>query len=124
MILLTRQQKNESLEKSSLSIDGATETVKHEIKNQEGGFLSGMMAPMAASLIALMASPLIQSSISSLINAITGKGNKGGFLPLLALPLMIKVMSRKGVMRAREGVRSAGRGYNNRDTIFQSGSIL
>ena len=77
-----------------------------------------MMAPMAASLIALMASPLIQSSISSLINAITGKGNKGGFLPLLALPLMIKVMSRKGVMRAREGVRSAGRGYNNRDKIF------
>ena len=51
-----------------------------------------MMAPMAASLIALMVSLLIQSNVSLLINAIsekgvirTGKGQEGGFLSLLAL---------------------------------------
>ena len=30
-----------SLEKSGLLIDGATETVKHEIKKQEGRFFGG-----------------------------------------------------------------------------------
>ena len=45
----------ESLGKSDLLIDGATETVKHEIK-KEGGFLGAMMAPVAASFIAPMAS--------------------------------------------------------------------
>ena len=51
-----------------------------------------MMVPMAASLIALMVSLLIQSNVSLLINAIsekgvirTGKGQEGGFLSLLAL---------------------------------------
>ena len=44
----------DSLEKSGLLIDGASETVKHEIKKQEGGFLPAMMAPMAVSLIAPM----------------------------------------------------------------------
>ena len=37
------------LEKSSLSIDSAAETVKHKIKKQDSGFLGAMMA---ASLIA------------------------------------------------------------------------
>ena len=37
-----------SLDDSGLLIDGATETVKHEIK-KEVGFLGAMMAPMAAS---------------------------------------------------------------------------
>ena len=46
---------------------------------------------MAASLIAPMISPLIKPVVSSLINAITGKGQRGG-LPLLALPLMMKVL--------------------------------
>ena len=41
-----------SLEKSGLLIDGATETVKHEIKKQKGGFIGAIMAPMTASLIA------------------------------------------------------------------------
>ena len=41
-----------SLEKSGLLIDGATETVKHEIKKQKGAFIGAIMAPMAASLIA------------------------------------------------------------------------
>ena len=105
----------ESLEKSDLLIDGATETVKNEIKKQEGGFLSAMMAPMAASLISPMASLLIQPATSSMINSINGKtamrarkGDEGGFLPLLALPLMIRSMSRKRVTRV-------GRGYNNMD---------
>ena len=95
----------ESLEKSDLLIGGATETVKHEIKNQEGGFLRDMMSPMAASLIAPMASSLIQPAASSLINALTGTRQEGGFLPLLALLLMMKVLGK--------GIRRAGRVYNN-----------
>ena len=49
----------DSLEKSDLLLDGSTETVKHEIKKQEGGFLRTMMTLMAASLIAPMGSSLI-----------------------------------------------------------------
>ena len=37
-----------SLEDSGIFIDGVTETVKHEIKKQEGGFLSAILAPFAA----------------------------------------------------------------------------
>ena len=48
------------------------------------------MAPMAATLTASMASSLIQPVSSALINVITGKGQEGGFLPLLALPLTMK----------------------------------
>ena len=62
---------------------------------------------------------LIQSVAPSLINAITGKGvtrtgkgQEGGFLSLLALPLIIKVMSRKEVTRAE-------RGQNNMDQMFK-----
>ena len=76
----------ESSEKSGLLIDGASKTVKHEIKKQEGGYLPAMMAPMAAPLIAPMVSSLIQPIAPSLINSITGKGQEGGLLPLLALP--------------------------------------
>ena len=53
---------------------------------------------------------------SSLINAVSGKGamaaakgHKDGFLPLLELPLIMKVLG-KEVMRA-------GRGYNNMDRM-------
>ena len=67
-----------------LLIDGATETVKHEIKQQESGFLGAMMAPIAFSLI--------QPVASSLMNAITGKGftragkrQNVGFFQLLTL---------------------------------------
>ena len=92
-------------------IDGACETVKHEMKKQEGGFLPAMMAPMPASLIALMNSSLIEpiaTSIiafraSSIIAFRDGKGQEGRFLPFLALPLMMKVLGK--------GVRRAGRGY-------------
>ena len=68
---------------------------------------------MAASLIAAMASSVMQPVATSLINAIYGKGirrvGKGqdiGFLLLSALHLVIKTMSGK------EGIR-AGKGYNN-----------
>ena len=65
----------ESLEKSGLLFDGASETVKHQKKQQqEVGFLGAMMAPMAASLLAPIASSLIQSVFSSSINSVTGKG--------------------------------------------------
>ena len=64
-------------EDSCLLIDGATETVKHEIKKQESEFLGAMMAPIAFSLM----------------NAITGKGftrvgkrQDVGFFQLLTLP--------------------------------------
>ena len=42
----------ESLEKSGLLIDCATETVKHEIKKQEGALVRAITTPMAASLVA------------------------------------------------------------------------
>ena len=54
-----------------------------------------MMAPMAASVIAPMASLLIQPVASSLINVVTGKGQEGEFLPLLALLLMMKVLEKR-----------------------------
>ena len=87
----------EPLEKSGLLICSATETVKYEIKKQESGFLGSLMAPATASLIKTVA--------FSLINAITGKGQEGRFLPLLGLLLMMKVLGK--------GVRRDGRGYNN-----------
>ena len=62
----------ESLENSGLLNDGASKTVKHEIKRQEGGFHGAMMAPMTASLIAPMVLLLIHHIASSPINAITG----------------------------------------------------
>ena len=37
-----------SLEDSQLLIDGVTEVVKHEIKNQEGGFHAGLLGHLAA----------------------------------------------------------------------------
>ena len=52
------------------------------------------MAPATASLIKTVA--------FSLINAITGKGQEGRFLPLLGLLLMMKVLGK--------GVRRDGRG--------------
>ena len=42
-----------------------------------------------------MASSLIQPMASSLINTVTGKGQEGWFLPLLLLPLMMKVLEKE-----------------------------
>ena len=38
-------------------IDGVTETVKHEIKKQEGRFLWALLEPLAASLVQTVTSP-------------------------------------------------------------------
>ena len=55
-----------SLEDSNEWIDGITETVKHEIKKQEGRFLCTLLAPLAASLV--------QPVISSVVKGISGRG--------------------------------------------------
>ena len=55
-----------SLENSGVLIDGVTETVKHEIKQQEGGFVGALLAPLAASLV--------QPVISSIVKGISGRG--------------------------------------------------
>ena len=49
-----------SIKDSDVLIDGNTETVKHEIKKQEGGFLGAVLAPLAASME--------QTVISSMVN--------------------------------------------------------
>ena len=64
----------ESLKESGLLTDDANETVKYEIKKQEGGFLIAMIAPIATSLIAPMVYLLMQPVPYSLTNALTGKG--------------------------------------------------
>ena len=40
-----------SLEDSSLLLNGITETVKNEVKKQEGGFLSALLGTLGASLL-------------------------------------------------------------------------
>ena len=83
----------QSLEKSGLLNDGASKTVKHGVKQQEGRFLPAMMAFMTPSLINAIAGTEIRRA---------GEGQKGGVLPLLALPLIVKVLG-KGVTRAGSG---------------------
>ena len=39
------------LEDSGVLIDGVIETVKHEIKKQDGRFLGALLAPLATSLV-------------------------------------------------------------------------
>ena len=55
-----------SLDDSSVLIDGVTETVKHEIKKQEGGFAGAVLAPLAASFA--------QPVVSSVVKDIAGRG--------------------------------------------------
>ena len=55
-----------SLKDLGVLIDGVTETVKHEIKKQEDGFLGALLAPLAASLV--------QPVISSVVKGISGRG--------------------------------------------------
>ena len=99
----------ESLEQSGLFIDGETETVKHEIKKQEGKFIGAMMVPWAASLISLLPCPLINTITGKWVTR-AGKGEEDGTLPLLPLPLMMKGLGK--------WVSRAGRGYNNTDKRF------
>ena len=55
-----------SLDNSDVLIDGATETVKHDIKKQGGRFVWALLAPLAASLV--------QPIISSVVKGISGRG--------------------------------------------------
>ena len=55
-----------SLEDLGVLIDGVTETLKHEIKKQKGGFLGVLLATLAA--------PLVQPVISSIVKGISGIG--------------------------------------------------
>ena len=55
-----------SLEDLGALIDGVTETVKYEIKKQEGGFLGTLLAPLAASLV--------QPVVSSVVKGTSGRG--------------------------------------------------
>ena len=54
------------LEDLDVLIHGVTETVKHEIKKQEGGFLGALLAPLAALLV--------QPVIPSVLKGISGRG--------------------------------------------------
>ena len=55
-----------SLEDSGVLIDEVTETVKHEMKKQGGGFLGALLAPLATSLLQLV--------IYSVVKGISGRG--------------------------------------------------
>ena len=55
-----------SSEVSGVLIDGVTETVKHVVKKQEGGFLGALLAPLATSLV--------QPVISSVVKGISRRG--------------------------------------------------
>ena len=54
------------LEDSNLLIDSITETVRHETKKQNCGFLLALLASLAASLV--------ESVISSVVKGISGRG--------------------------------------------------
>ena len=58
-----------SLEDPDVLTDGVTETVKHEIKKQEGGFLAALLAPLACSWV--------QQVTFSVVKGISGKGVRG-----------------------------------------------
>ena len=55
-----------SLEDKGVLIDGVTETVKHEIKEQKGGFLGALLAPLGTLLV--------QPAFSSPVEGINGRG--------------------------------------------------
>ena len=58
-----------SLEDSAVLIDGVTETVKHEIKNQEGGFPGALLVSLAFSIV--------EPVVSSVVKSISGRGVRG-----------------------------------------------
>ena len=67
-----------SLEDSGLLINGVTETVKHEIKEQKGGFLSTLLGALGASLLGnLLIGREINKKGKGVIRA--GEGNKTDF---------------------------------------------
>ena len=76
-----------SLEDSGLLLEGVTETVQNEVKEQKGGFLSMLLGTLGASLLG---------------NLLTGKGiNRAG--------------KGRGTNRASRGIVRAGYGNNQMD---------
>ena len=64
-----------SLDDLSVLIDEGTETVKDEIKKQEGGFLGALLARLVVSLVQLV--------ISCVVKGIHGRGGRragGGYM--------------------------------------------
>ena len=57
-----------SLKDSDVLIDGVTETVKHEIKKQEGRFLKALLAHLTASIV--------KPVISLVVKGISGRGDR------------------------------------------------
>ena len=51
-----------SLEDLGVLIDGVTETVKDEIKKEEGGFLGALLAPLVASLVLPVKSSVVKGT--------------------------------------------------------------
>ena len=49
-----------SLEDLGVLIVGVTETVEHEIKKQEGGFLGALLAPLTTSVVQPVISSVVQ----------------------------------------------------------------
>ena len=94
----------ESLEKLSLLIDGAYETIRHT-KKQEDGSLPALMVPVTSSKIAPLVASLIQPVVSSLINAIAGKGvrragkRKEGEIPPILIVSLLKTMTGKDITK-------------------------
>ena len=76
-----------SLEDSGLLLNGVTETVQNEVKEQKGGFLSMLLSTLGASLLG---------------NLLTGKG-------------IYRAGKGKGINRAGEGIVRAGYGNNKMD---------
>ena len=85
------------LEDLGVSIDGVTETVKHEIKKQEGGFLGTVLALSSASLV--------QPAISSVVKGISGRGvrraGKEYIISIMALDLVFFL--RNNLYRIKDG---------------------
>ena len=97
----------ESLQKSGLLIDGASETVKHGIKKPRR-WISSCYDGNYGCFIDSTNGFFINTTYSFFINKFYNwKRTKSEFLPLLALPLMMKVLGR--------GVRRARTGYINKD---------
>ena len=74
-----------SLEDPGLLIKGVTKTIKNEVKEQKGRFLSMLLGTLGASLLG---------------NLLTGKG-------------IYRVGKGKGINRAGKGIVRAGYGNNN-----------
>ena len=67
-----------SLEDSGLLVEGVTETVQNEVKEQKGGFLSMLLGVLGSSLLGnLLAGKGINRAGEGIVRA--GEGNKSDF---------------------------------------------